>query len=496
MLVFDQGSTATMFGVSLASMLASLSIIITFLVFRKHMQTKKAMVLYLYMFGCHLMTSASMMAGSPLNGSNECWYQGIVSNWFTMAAIMWTILVLLLLHSNIAYPKPLDISRYHHALCWGLPTLLTFLPLSNSSYGASHGSGLCRVIGPSQIAWMWIGYYGVIYTCILTAGIISVCFFVQLYSTVQLRQTVNKFKSAFFVVAAYPVVFLFCWLPSTIADMLSVLHPEAPLSLQAINVTTGLACSTGLISAIVFWVTNEPVRVMWSQAIRRMLGLASDDDSQRGLFRSSSLSVLSQRVFNPNGGKLMSPMGSSKENNPPKAPGQTTKPNFSVISLDDEVLKPSWFSRKDPAFVVPVDCEAPVTSTTGNSQRSVSQKSVTTRSHAQQPGRTEASTRIKPSSAVVSSAGASSQVSIQDDNSEDCKGSDDNVTDLTAAAGGGGGGCTLGARQTAYLFAGDNHNHVINATAAAAGGSGQPTYLFADEIEDLEHGPISTTVTL
>ena len=491
MLVFDRGSTATMFGVSLASMLASLSIIITFLVFRKKMQTKKAMVLYLYMFGCHCMTSISMMVGSPLNGSNECWYQGIVSNWFTTSAIMWTILVLLLLYSNIAYPKPLEISRYHHALCWGLPTLLTFLPLSNSIYGTSHGSGFCRVIGPSQIVWMWVGYYGMIYTCILTAGIISISFFVQLHSAVQLRQTVNKFKSAFFVVSAYPIVFLFCWLPSTIADMLSVLHPETLLSLEAINVTTGLACSTGLISAIVFWVTNEPVRDMWSNMFKRIFGMASDNDSQRGLSCSSSVSVFSQRVPS---GKLMSQFSgkqqSSKENNPPKAPGNnTTKPNFSVISLDDEVKKPSWFSRKDPAFVVPVDCEAPVTSA-ANSQRSVSVKSVTTRSQSQQPNH-QTSSPTKPRSAAVSSIGPSSQgpVGGQDDGGiDDSEGMAENVID-ESAAGGGGSGCTS-PKPSAYLLAGINHND-----DTAAGGGGRPTYLYADEIEDLEHGPISKTIT-
>ena len=470
MLVFDQGSTATMFGVSLASMLASLSIVITFLVFRKKMQTKKAMVLYLYIFGCHLMTSASMMVGSPLNGSKECWYQGIISNWFTMSAIMWTILVLLLLYSNIAYPKPLEISIYHHALCWGLPTLLTFLPLSNSTYGISNGNGYCRVIGPSQITWMWIGYYGVIYTCILNAGIISICFFVQLHTTVQLRQTVNKFKSAFFVVSAYPVVFLFCWLPSTIADMLSVLHPDAPLSLEAINVTTGLACSTGLISAVVFWVTNEPVRVMWAQTIRRIFGMTSENDN--GSNCSSSLSNFSQRIPNSSG-KLMSRTISGNESNPPKAPGQTTKPNFSVLSLDDEVIRPSWFSRKDPVFVVPTDCEAPVTST-ANSQRSVSQKSVTTRTEPQQSCRQVSNTKL--GSAAVSPIGLSSQGpgGVQDDGSEDGQVTDDNVINLSAAGGGGCGGGSTGARQTAYLFAGDNHNN------GTAGGGGKPSYLFAD----------------
>ncbi len=92
-----------------------------------------------------------------------CWWEGIVTNIFTLSAIFWTIDITLLLYSIIGFKRVshslayvhsaawyisissshifppiqvITISWWHHLLCWGVPIIVTLAPLINSTYGA------------------------------------------------------------------------------------------------------------------------------------------------------------------------------------------------------------------------------------------------------------------------------------------------------------------------------------------------------------------------
>ena len=247
------------------------------------------MALYYYIFLSHLLASSATVVGVPLSGSNECWFEGIVGSLFSMSAIMWTVSVLVLLYSNVAYKKPVQLTTIHHLLCWCIPLLCVLLPLSNSTYAApSAGIGWCRVVGPDALAWMWASHYGVVYLCYLATLVITVRFFVHINGVDVLAlandtfkvnvRTSDKFKSAMWVVLAYPLVYFICWVPSTVVDVMSVVRPDVALTAELMDFAAGLACLTGFFTSIVFWVTNEYVRDLWLGVVNRAAAASSGHD--------------------------------------------------------------------------------------------------------------------------------------------------------------------------------------------------------------------------
>jgi hypothetical protein len=239
------------FPVSSISAIADMSIVLSFVVFRKKIKTKKVMELFLYIFVSHLMTNIASIVELLSAHEEEAARLRLVSCVFSLAAIVWTVLVLLLLYSNVAFTKPIKISAVHHLFCWGIPVLCSTLPL---------------VSGSSKVVWTAVSYYVVIYSCVLATAIISLQFFFHLQN-VPLTATATKLKSIFNVVVAYPAVYFVCWFPSTVVDFLNITHPESPLPPIAASVTTGLACSTGFWSAVIFWLSNEHARNMWHTAL-------------------------------------------------------------------------------------------------------------------------------------------------------------------------------------------------------------------------------------
>ena len=253
------------------------------------MGARKVMALYYYIFLSHLLASSATVVGVPLSGSNECWFEGIVGSLFSMSAIMWTVSVLVLLYSNVAYKKPVQLTTIHHLLCWCIPLLCVLLPLSNSTYAApSAGIGWCRVVGPDALAWMWASHYGVVYLCYLATLVITVRFFVHINGVDVLAlandtfkvnvRTSDKFKSAMWVVLAYPLVYFICWVPSTVVDVMSVVRPDVALTAELMDFAAGLACLTGFFTSIVFWVTNEYVRDLWLGVVNRAAAASSGHD--------------------------------------------------------------------------------------------------------------------------------------------------------------------------------------------------------------------------
>lgn len=268
---FQTQPLATKFAVSLISGIACFSIVLSFIVFKKKIKTKKVMELYLYIFVSYLMANvASMVELSVVDDTDTCLCKRLVSNALSLAAIVWTVLVLLLLYSNVAFTKPIKISKFHHIFCWGIPALSSVLPLAG---------------GSSKLVWSLISFYVVIYSCLFATAIISLQYFYHLQH-VPMSATVTKLKSIFIVVVAYPIVYFLCWLPTTVVDMLSILHPETNLSSTTLSITTGLTCSTGLWSALVFWVSNDHARNMWLSFIMRVV-VGNAESS--GLYRQSSL---------------------------------------------------------------------------------------------------------------------------------------------------------------------------------------------------------------
>jgi hypothetical protein len=74
---------------SLVSSLCSLSVVITYFIF-KEIKTKRFLQLIALMCFCNFCLAISSLIGFPQKESILCWIQGLFSNYFIVASWLWT----------------------------------------------------------------------------------------------------------------------------------------------------------------------------------------------------------------------------------------------------------------------------------------------------------------------------------------------------------------------------------------------------------------------
>ena len=79
------------------------------------------------------------------------------------SSVFWTIVIGLMLFTIVVYGKNFEITWWMHAICWGFPTILTFIIYVNATFGAPDGTGWCFIVpnddAPSWSTefWYWFG---------------------------------------------------------------------------------------------------------------------------------------------------------------------------------------------------------------------------------------------------------------------------------------------------------------------------------------------------
>lgn len=81
-----------------------------------------------------MMASIGMALGKTPNGSVACWYQGISTNFNYLSAILWSTVITFQVWLIVCKKNVIKDLTYAHIVCWGIPLLATFLPLSTSTY--------------------------------------------------------------------------------------------------------------------------------------------------------------------------------------------------------------------------------------------------------------------------------------------------------------------------------------------------------------------------
>ncbi len=121
----------------------------------------KAMVLRRNIFISTFLTSAGSMCGNPADKSFCCWFEGIVTNVFTLSAIFWAAAITVLMYSAVANRVPWKMdSLWVPAICWGVPVLVTVLPFLNQSYGSPGGEiGWCWLVDTASSPYWCVQFY-------------------------------------------------------------------------------------------------------------------------------------------------------------------------------------------------------------------------------------------------------------------------------------------------------------------------------------------------
>jgi hypothetical protein len=256
--------------VSIISAVASMSIVAAYLLLPTLRSRKYYEVLF-YAAVSNFMTSIGSSLGIPRDQSAACWFQGLTTNIFTLASIFWTVIIAFMLKEVIDSATIFDIKPWIHGLCWGVPIVVSLLPLSQMRYGST-GKEWCFIDRLHDddpkwkvTLWAWLSFYIWVF---ISIGVILLVYlkvlqkkFVRMTEKVLVEKMFNKLKY-------YPLVIIVCWLPSSIYD-------TRPDYLRVINlISTILCCLHGFLFACVFWYMN-------SEALKRSNGGGETTNSKR-----------------------------------------------------------------------------------------------------------------------------------------------------------------------------------------------------------------------
>jgi hypothetical protein len=157
-----RGHSLGMIVASTLSSAGSLGIIVAYLtIFRSELSKITSVVFYVAV--SNLLTSLGSLVGEPVDGSFACFWEGFVTNVFTLSSIYWCTIISHILDNIVCRGRSVKLVWQFHAIAWGIPTLVTFLPYVNASYGSPGGLGWCFIVpnsdgstpGWAVVFWFW-----------------------------------------------------------------------------------------------------------------------------------------------------------------------------------------------------------------------------------------------------------------------------------------------------------------------------------------------------
>jgi hypothetical protein len=248
---------------SSVSAAASLTIVVAYHKFPK-LQKKSYFSLQYYIAVSLILTNVGSALGIAETGTIACWIQGILTNIFTLSSLQWTTVVTYSLYSIVHSKRQVSITPAIHFYCWGIPTLVTFLPLINSTYGTN--GNWCWVIPTkhtpnwaadfwfwfSFYAWVWVGFIGmIIVLSILTPQLRHRKVDTTDRALATLQNVIRKLYW-------FPFIILVSWIIPCISD--TILHITGYYNLNFGSIGSLLACSQGLLTSVVLWTQDEELR--------------------------------------------------------------------------------------------------------------------------------------------------------------------------------------------------------------------------------------------
>jgi hypothetical protein len=249
-------------GISILSAVCSATIIMAYALIPAVRKRKYFAALF-YIGISNFITSLGSSFGFVRDDSPECWMQGIVTNVFSLSSIAWTVVVSLILNHAVTRAEMLEITPQMHVVCWGLPAIVTSLPLIELKFSSSGGKYWCFYVSEDQnypyyklVLWRWAGFF-----FWMLLGVVVILF---LFIVADQKKAKLFTESAYLIrfvekLRYYPMVIVICWLPGGIYD-------SVPYNSRYVNIaTTTLGCLHGTLVAVIFWAQNNRI----IQSLRR-----------------------------------------------------------------------------------------------------------------------------------------------------------------------------------------------------------------------------------
>jgi hypothetical protein len=228
---------------------------------------------------CDFFTSIGLLVGFPEKDTFACWIQALLINIFPVSSVFWITLISFMLYMNVFrrdYVTEL-LSWKVHFVCWVLPVVLSFLPLTTNKFGPlNERNGMCFIDerGDSP-AWgltfwvvvsfyFWIWFAMALYIVLFIVLSLKVNEIYRLYEEEthssggidlrsQVKATLNKF-------IWYPINIIMCWAPPTIYDIMSTERSSYKGHDDFDAATDIIPAFLGILNVVVFFSTNSLAR--------------------------------------------------------------------------------------------------------------------------------------------------------------------------------------------------------------------------------------------
>lgn len=275
----SRGESLLMLICSIVSMFSTLPVLISFALFW-NLRKKANMHVVYYLTLSNFLTSLGSSMGEPFNHSGACLFQAYFTNIFTLSSLMWSIVMSYVIHEVVFTGKIPKVSWKFHFTAWGIPMLVTFLPLISNTYGAPGGFGSCRVVSSSTtipswqiLLWLWASFYGWMVGGIIV--ILSAFLRISFYAKTALNQStllhmVNKIKY-------YPMVIVFTNFLRVASDVYQLFHEPVQGESILKSAAVALSCLLGFFTSFLFFYFNGQVRRGWWELW--LYGIIDDDTS-------------------------------------------------------------------------------------------------------------------------------------------------------------------------------------------------------------------------
>ena len=287
---------------TILSLICCFSIVISVITFRQELWKRYYIRLIFFVTASDLLAVFPFAFGPTHGGDPICYIQAIFTNFFAMSAVLWTAFIVYILYDVVVKRHSLEgIYLQAHVVCWGIPLLTTFLPLTTDKFGVYDGqeSGYCGITQRSDAdAWtsdFWNLLFDIILICSLffTASLLYL-----IYSS--LHQQDPQFVTAYIDMAIrklkyYPLIIILCWSIQFYLDVVVIYFCDdrnlTPFWLLIISDT--LICLQGSLTAWAFWAENREVRLMWYMLYKKYISLGfrngGEDDEEEATRKASAL---------------------------------------------------------------------------------------------------------------------------------------------------------------------------------------------------------------
>ena len=275
MKVMDSTQVAYIFLASLSAFL-SLMVVLTGLIWPEIMLAKSKPFSTIIFFISFADFCGSVMncLGFPLKGSDMCSTQAAVGIfYFTPASWLWSLMLVYQLRTLIIF-KSIHLSiNWMHFLCWSVPLLPTFLPLTTNSYGqddSQNGFVPCTLGGNPTTKFIWIDT--------VRTGIAFLCFFFMTIWSMEIyfyilrsdsNDNILRERKLFHSMKLYPTTLFITWFPSFLCV---ILINAKVLGVNSVFILVSFVISSqcGSLLAIVFFTRSSVSRLLWFNFMKRV----------------------------------------------------------------------------------------------------------------------------------------------------------------------------------------------------------------------------------